>query len=239
MHVCKHAQVEPSSAPAAPPLLHAAVSANTQLLFRDFCEVLVRVAAARYPLLPSLDAQLQQVITLHLLPLLGASARQLTGFSRASMLGVAAVSSAVLSSEDGMGLEQQLRSPEVVQYLQDHSELLQQLYVAIAAAGRPEGAACEDASTAACSAAPAAELEQGSAAAELCLTACQQDTVSVWQVVACLQSGGVLEHCQLSVEAAAACLLHNTLHVTDPQGARCVVAIQQWLHGTQMEISHA
>lgn len=180
----------------------------------------MRVAAARYPLLPSLDAQLQQIITLHLLPLLGASARQLTGSSRASMLGVAAVSSAVLSSEDGMGLEQQLRSPEVVQYLQDHSELLQQLYVAIAAAGRPEGAACEDAATAACSAAPAAELEQGGAAAELEQSDVQQGMVTVRQVVACLESGGVLEHCQLSVEAAAACMLHNSLCVTDPQGAR-------------------
>jgi hypothetical protein len=199
---------------------------------------LVRVAAARYPLLPSLDVQLQQVITLHLLPLLGASARQLSGSSRASLL-AAAGSSAVLSCEEGVGLEQQLRSPEVVKYLQDHSELLQQLYAAFAAAGRPEGGACEDANTAACSAAPAAELEQGGAAAELEQSAVQQGTVTVRQVVACLQAGGVLEHCQLSVEAAAACMLHNTLHVTDPQGARCVVPIQQWQHGTQMEINHA
>jgi hypothetical protein len=48
----------------------------------------------------------------------------------------------------------------------------------------------------------------------------QGEVVTVKQVVACLQERGVLQQMQLSEAATAACLLHNTLAVTDPQGAR-------------------
>lgn len=213
-----HVQVEPETAAA---LQHAGTSsacchgtAGVQLLFRDFCEVLVRVAAARYPLLASLEMQVQQTLSYHLLPLLGGATRHPAGpAARTSVVAVTAPADAL------GGCEQHLRSGEVVQYLRGHRQLLEQLFRAFAVAADSGGSA--HASTAQQGApAPAGVVggtEQGSTMHGL---PWQQQPVLVCQVVARLQETGVLEHCQLSVEAAAACLLHSTLAVTDPQGVR-------------------
>ena len=42
---------------------------HSELLYRDFCEALVRIAFVRYPHHPSLEARLQHLITAHVLPL--------------------------------------------------------------------------------------------------------------------------------------------------------------------------
>jgi hypothetical protein len=213
-------------------------AASTPLLFRNFCEILVRLSAARYPLLTSLEQQLQQVISYHLLPLLGGSARQLAGGDlRASVMPAAAAAGAV-GSEGLSGCEQQLRSPEVVQYLRQQTHLLQQLFAVFVEAGHGAAAACpvtdggsDSASTtpallqaapavAAASGTSAAEEQEHNGAAQGEVLLWQQEAVSVQHVVACLQAAGVLQQHQLSMEAAAACLLHNNLAVTDPQGVR-------------------
>lgn len=107
----------------------------TQLLFRDFCELLVRVAAARYPLLPGLDVQLQQVISCHLLPLLRSPAKPVAGGPRATSLTAAAhaAGSAANSNlaDSGCVAQQLLRSPEVIAYLQGRATLLQELFAAM------------------------------------------------------------------------------------------------------------
>lgn len=222
-------------------------AASTPLLFRDFCEVLVRLSAVRYPLLTSLEQQLQQVMSYHLLPLLGGSARHLAGgVPRASVIAAAAAATAAGGSEALGGCEQQLRSSEVVQYLQVHKQLLQQLFAMLVEApqGAAAAAACpaSDSSSDAASttnalpqAAPAVasdadasaagEHEQSVAAAAVDAAqgdalGWQREGVLVRHVVSCLQAAGVLEQCQLSMEAAAACLLHNTVAVMDPQGVR-------------------
>lgn len=218
-----HAQVEPETAAA---LQRAGMSsacchdaAGVQLLFRDFCEVLVRVAAARYPLLPSLEIQVQQALSYHLLPLLGGATRHPA--DPAARTSVVAAAAAAAPADALAGCEQHLRSSEVVQYLRGHRQLLEQLFRAFAVAGDSGGSA--HASTAQQEApGPAGVVggvtEQGSTTHGLPWP--QQQPVLVCQVVACLQETGVLEQSQLSVEAAAACLLHSILAVTDPQGVR-------------------
>lgn len=231
-----HVQVEASAAEALQ-LAHAAdgcYNPGTQLLFRDFCEVLVRVAAARYPLLPSLEMQLQQVMSYHMLPLLGGSSRQLAGAaSRASIIAAAAAASAVSGGEGAGGCEQQLRGAEVVQYLQSHVQLLQELFVAFAEAGQgAPGASCAvGSSKVSATSQPQLQKEavehvdettgqHGGDALQQDGQLWQHKAVLVRQIAACLQSAGVLEQHKLSLEAVAACLLHNALAVTDPQGVR-------------------
>lgn len=222
-----------------------------QLFFRDFCELLVRLAAARYPLLPTLEMQLQQVMSYHLLPLLNASgaARPPASASRASVLAAAAAS--LGSSGINAGCEQQLCSTEVQQCLRGYIHLLQQLFSTMAA-GEPRHA-CQEAAAAASDATPCSEgspaglqqqQQQGgtsrctspdrgassrpptgasgrTAAGQTSSSAWQHEAVSVRQVVQCLQVCGVVDQWQLGVEVVAACLLHHIMGVTDPQGARC------------------
>lgn len=229
--------------PQASPSLADSSSPGTQLLFRDFCELLVRLAAARYPLLPALDMQLQQVVSYHLLPLLssnssssGPTSRQLaggTGVTRASVLspGCAAVASlsadaaCVAGSSEGStaaaaGAEQQLRSPEVVQYLQGRVGLIQQLHATFAAGGASQLVGKAQAEPLVGQASAAALAEAAVAHNSSSTTTCQPQAASVRQVVACLQDAGVLLSWGLEAEAVAACLLHSTLANTDPQGPR-------------------
>jgi hypothetical protein len=211
------AQVEPETAAALQRASAASAccqGAGAQLLFRDFCEVLVRVTAARYPLLPSLEMQVQQVLSYHLLPLLVGTARHPA--ARASVVAAAAaVAAAALVDVPGGCWEQQLRASEVVQYLRGHRQLLEQLFRAFAAAG-DSGSAYASTQQDVPAAAGVDGTEQGSSH-ELSR---QQQPVLVCQVVARLQETVVLEPAQLSMEAAAACLLHSALAVTDPQGVR-------------------
>jgi hypothetical protein len=214
---------------------------GTQLTFRDFCEVLVRLAAARYPMLHSLEAQLQQVITYHLLPLLGGAARPATAAGRGSSAATAAAAAAASSNDAVGGCEQLLRSSEVLQYLHEHAALLQQLFAAVLDRGRLEvpfvpsdsmGGSAEDEQQQQqqldCdTAGPSAPCTAPDAAA-----ACSAAASHVRQVLAALQFGGVLEHWQLSADAVTACLLHCSVAGVDPQGARCVsVCVAVTSHG--------
>jgi len=228
-----------------------AYNPGKQLLFRDFCELLVRLAAARYPLLPTLEMQLQQVMSFHLLPLLNASgaARPPASASRASVLAAAAAS--LGSNGVNAGCEQLLCSTEVQQCLRGYIHLLQQLFSTIAAGG--SGRACQEAAAAASDATPGSEggaagLQQQQGGTSCCTSqdqgansrpvpeasglaaagqtstsssAWHQEAASVLQVVQCLQVSGVLDQWQLGVELVAACLLHHMMGATDPQGARC------------------
>jgi hypothetical protein len=233
------AAISTAAADASSSTSSSCCNPGTPLLFRDFCELLVRLAAARYPLLPSLEMQLQQVISYHLLPLLGGSARQLASGARSSIIAApaaAALGAACGSYDASGGCEQQLRHPAVVQYLQDHAGLLQQLYTAVqAAAGhvvtdgetqpdcitqQPQPTGQETESAASADTASNATAVDGVGTSQGSSGRPAHKHITVQQLVACLQERGVLDQMQLSEAAAAACLLHNTLAVSDPQGAR-------------------
>lgn len=73
---------------------------TTELLFRDFAELLVRLAALRFPQLGSLEQQVQQCLQCHLLPLAaGASGRQAAAQQPPSLLGC--ISSSTCSASAG------------------------------------------------------------------------------------------------------------------------------------------
>jgi hypothetical protein len=128
----------------------------------------------------------------------------------------------------------------VVQYLQEHTQLLQHLFAVFlearqgaAAAACPVTDSSSDSASAtapallqaapavaAATGASAAEEQEHHGAAQGEVLLWQREAVLVRHVVAGLQAAGVLQQCRLSMEAAAACLSHNILAVTDPQGAR-------------------
>jgi hypothetical protein len=199
--------------------------ANTQLLFRDFCELLVRLAAARYPTLPSLEQQVQRVLAHHIMPLLGSSLRQLAGGARTSVLSASSAAAAAaghggggLAGSSCNGLAPGLRCPAVTTCLSEHAGLLQQLFAAIAA-GQPQKA---DSQAPLAMQAAASTPEAASDDASVWKRA----SVTVRQVLVHLQTAGVLEQWQLPPDAVAAALLQNVLTASDPAEARCAAVLR-------------
>jgi hypothetical protein len=202
----------------------------TELLFRDFCEFLVRLAAMRYPQLPRLELQVQQMLALHLLPLLGnGSGRQggsrqplqaRTSITRSDNAPVGVGSGAWGSSSTAGPGHEQLQE-DVVMYLQSQAALLQQLFAAIACAGGTKH-------TSACT-----QQQQVDVAADVEYTSEQQQeqaraaswlqqAVTVRQVAAALHQAGWMQHWQLSLAAVSGTLLEGVLQVADPEGLRSV-----------------
>jgi hypothetical protein len=209
----------------------------TELLFRDFCEFLVRLAAVRYPQLPRLELQVQQMLAQHLLPLLGGGAgrqggsrqplQPRTSITRSDNAPVGVGSGAWGSSSSTAGPGHEQMQEDVVVYLQSQASLLQQLFAAIACAG---GAAHTSSTTQQqqqpvqqATSAPdmqgASEQQQrqpGAASAWL------QQAVTVRQVAAALHQAGWMQHWQLSPAAVSGMLLEGMFQVADPEGLRSV-----------------
>jgi hypothetical protein len=204
-----------AGAPAVVQQPRAPYTPDQRLLFRDFCEVLVRVAALRYPTgAAGLEAQLQRLLAHNIMPLLGggsgsSNSRQLAGGARTSLLSASAAAMAHGSGgSSGCGGPDSsaplLRSRLVQEWLGEHVGLLQQLYGAVVAGCA--GAAAE----------PAGTTNAGGGSSSLWLT----DAVTVRQVLSHLQACGWLEQWQLAPEAAASALLHDVLTPSEPAEAR-------------------
>jgi hypothetical protein len=118
----------------------------TELSFREFCEVLIRIAAARYPQVPGLARRLQAVLQQHLArrPSLAAGAaasvmaiasvgglRSGGGGSTSSSAAAAAVSAAAAEPT----WEQQRVEEQVVSFLRERSEALRRAFAAVASPG--------------------------------------------------------------------------------------------------------
>eukprot|EP00775_Hariotina_reticulata_P006988 gene6988-7202_t len=212
---------------------------TTELLYRDFCELLVRLAPLRYPRLPSLEQQVQQLILYHLLPLLGPSSSRLSA-ARSS----ATVERLTLSSVAGCGgsgtnmladrgrvCPEQLQQADLVMYLQSQIEPLQEVFAAMLPAasvtlqpvsdtgspGRREQLAATDCAAEECNM-PGAPGQLN----ELSLhsTAWLDQYVTVRQVVQRLQQAGALQQWQMRSEDVAAALVEGWLSVADPEGPR-------------------
>ena len=104
-----------------------------ELLYRDFCELIVRLSSQRYPQLLSLEQQLQQVLSQHLVPLVASSA---TAARRASTTSSATCVSAAAAGPPGGGMggtgSPEALEEEVVQYLGQEVDRLQQLFELVA-----------------------------------------------------------------------------------------------------------
>lgn len=217
---------------------------TTELLYRDFCELMVRLAAVRYPQLTTLERQLQQVIIQHLLPLLGPGAGRPGGF-RTSSAGIARMSQASSATVASSGAvsqaaasavgmyapavaaavgasgadSEQLQNVDVVLYLQTQALALQQLYVAFVADGLDHSAAAQ-AGVAEQVAAATANQVPVRADTTLDSKAWWDTPVTVRQVLSVLQLTGVLQHWQLAADDVAALLLESLMSVADPEGPR-------------------
>lgn len=229
------------SSPAAAGVLHEPehpYDPTIELLYRDFCELLVRLSAVRYPQLPCLEQQVQQVITQHLLPLLGpgpgrtggnrpcsvttrtSSAQQgssaaVASFGAASQMSAAGTASAAVAS--GIAADQ-LQQEQLVMYLQSKAGALQQLYAAILKSGPLAGQLSGQAA-----ASHENQLVAGSTyddAGVLDSKCWMWASVTVRQVVSVLQQTGVLQHWQLAVADVAKLLLAGVMTVVDPPGLR-------------------
>lgn len=101
-----------------------------ELSYKDFCEALVRIAHARYPLLPTLERQVQQLISQHLLPMGGSPAK---GASRLTTPAVAAAPAAMQAADNAAGegrsvIESLLGHEVVVRYLRSQHQHLRRLF---------------------------------------------------------------------------------------------------------------
>lgn len=131
------AQAVLEQAPAV--LLQAEHAADPaiQLLFRDFCEVLVRVAVLRYPQLPRPELALATVLEQHLLPLLRAVHRLGSNRERAGSAtarGVEECGVLCMASTAAPTTQQQQDKLVLYQYLQSQARGLQALFLACVAA---------------------------------------------------------------------------------------------------------
>jgi hypothetical protein len=206
----------------------------TELLFRDFCEFLVRLAAMRYPQLPSLKLQVQQMLAQHLLPLLGSGTGRQGGSrplqARASITrsdnAPVGVGSGAWGSSSTAGPGHEQTQEDVVVYLQSQATLLQQLFAAIACAGgassctqQQQQQPLQQQADVAASVENSSEGQQEQACAA---SAWLQQAVTVRQVAAALHQAGWMQHWQLSPAAVCGMLLEGVLQVADPEGLRCV-----------------
>jgi hypothetical protein len=206
----------------------------TELLFRDFCEVLVRLAAMRYPQVPRLELQVQQLLAQHLLPLLGGGAGRQGGF-RQSLQARASITNDIAPMPAGGGVwgsmaagpgQEQLQE-EVVMYLQSQTLLLQQLFAALCSAcSRRHVPSCSqqlqdtEQQMGSAAGAPAIDQLDDQQDQSFADTAWLQRAVTVRQVAAALDQAGWLQHWQLSLAEVSGLLLEGVLHVADPEGLR-------------------
>jgi hypothetical protein len=198
----------------------------TELLFRDFSEFLVRLAAMRYPQLPRLELQVQQVLAQHLLPLLGGGAGRQGGFkpqlqartsiTRSDITPASAAAGACSSMMAASGHEQVQEG--VVLYLQSQAMLLQQLFSALCCAGgRQQQQQLEQQTCRTPVDAVAGKQQEDQANAD---AAWLQQTVTVRQVAAALGQVGWLQQWQLGLAYVSGMLLEGVLQVADPEGLR-------------------
>lgn len=218
---------------------------TTELLYRDFCELLVRLSAMRYPQLSSLDQKLQQVLVQHLLPLVGggqgrqgggrqsmqlrASLMHLTsGAGLSNSSSSIAVAPAAVGPAAGAGPEQVMQQEGLALYLQSQAEPLQQLFAACTSGCcRPSTEAAVDGewhhewpgdSSYGHQQHQVQGVQEKQAFPHASLSAGQ--AVTVRQVVAALRHAGVLQQWQMDASAVAAVLLEGALGVADPAGLR-------------------
>jgi hypothetical protein len=104
-----------------------------ELLFRDFCELIVRLSSQRYPQHATLEQQLQQVLSQHLMPLVANSAKaaRRASTTASSTCMVAAAVGPVGGEMSGTGSPGAL-SEKVLQYLGQEVGRLQQLFELVA-----------------------------------------------------------------------------------------------------------
>lgn len=208
----------------------------TELLFRDFCEVLVRLAAMRYPQLPRLELQVQQSLAQHLLPLLGGHAGR-QGGSRQPLQARASITrsdaspvpaGAAVGGSTAAGPGQEQSQEEVVLYLQSQALLLQQLFAALCSTVSRQHMSSDNQQQ---QQQPDTDQQPGTAAdvpaggrvddqQAFADTAWLQQAVTVRQVAAALDQAGWLQHWQLSLAEVSGLLLEGVLQVADPEGPR-------------------
>jgi hypothetical protein len=216
---------------------------TTELLYRDFCELLVRLAPLRYPRLPSLEQQLQQLIAYHLLPLLGPNTGRLSAARSSVIVERLTSSSAAGSGGPGSNFSagnptcmarsqlvgaEQLQQADLVIYLQSQIEPLQEVFAAMMPAiGVTPGEAAsvgpkEHVAAGCCT----VERDMPRAAPQLNeirpvhRREWLDQHITVRQVVQRLQQAAVLQQWQISPEDVAAALLDGWLSVADPEGPR-------------------
>lgn len=225
-----------AEAPAVTRQSHHLYDPNTELLFRDLCEFLVRVAAMRYPQLPCLEQQIQQLIAQNLLPLVGPASAKVGGYrqsltspNRSSMMSpVAAVSSSATST--GLGSTrmstapasagalkdgpEQLQPESLTLYLQSQAEKLKQVYAIFAAApgaAQPLAVDCVR---------QGQQVQAVLADDAVPINMWLDTAVTVRQVVTVLQQASVLQQWQLDGSLVASLLLDGFLSVAEPATPR-------------------
>lgn len=224
-----------------------------QLLYRDFCELLVRLSAVRYPQLASLEQQVQHVIAQHLLPLVGPGPGRTGGYRQSSAgparipLAPQASSATVASSTSQVtargsapaagyvspaGLAAAAGVSGVGSDQLQHEDLVEYLQSQAGALQQLYAAFVAGVSQASH---PAAKgLAEGTqlvaknrpiSVDEHGSICWMSAPVTVRQVVAVLQQTGVLRHWQLAAAVVAGLLLEGVMTVADPEGPRCVELI--------------
>lgn len=210
----------------------AAYDPLVELSFREFAECLVRIAALRYPQLPSPARSLQVVLQQHVVPLL-TSSRQRQPQGSAGAVGACAAGAAAAaalqrsqqlaaapavatSASAAAGWEQQMASEEVVGFLRLRSKQLQAAFAAVAIEALP-GAGGSGGASAALGLGAAANADSGM---------WQSAHTTARRVLRAFEREGLLGVHRLQAGQVAAALLEGLLGAKDAaQGPRCVMVV--------------